>query len=102
MTPSKTPSSLNKQIYEEACEWLIAFRTGPVGTDSKKELDAWLRRSPELEPVLRASAAPTGRITARARESRRRRGAGVMRQTVTVRDAQEPGDVDKRGPPCVA
>jgi len=47
MNTSKTPSPLNKQIYEEACEWLIAFRTGPVGTDSKKELDAWLRRSPE-------------------------------------------------------
>ena len=47
MNRSKTPSPLNKQIYEEACEWLIAFRTGPVGPDSKIELDAWLRRSPE-------------------------------------------------------
>jgi transmembrane sensor len=57
MNTSKSPSPLNKQIYEEACEWLIAFRTGPVGTDSKKQLDAWLRRSPEhVRAYLEVSA----------------------------------------------
>jgi len=57
MNTSKTPAPLNKQIYEEACEWLIAFRTGPVGTDTKKQLDAWLRRSPEhVRAYLEVSA----------------------------------------------
>ena len=57
MNTSKPPSPLNKQIYEEACEWLIAFRTGPVGTDSRKQLDAWLRRSPEhVRAYLEVSA----------------------------------------------
>jgi transmembrane sensor len=38
---------LNHQISEEAAEWLVEFRTGPVRTSVRKEFDAWVRASPE-------------------------------------------------------
>ena len=38
---------LNHQISEEAAEWLVEFRTGPVSTGVRKEFDAWVRASPE-------------------------------------------------------
>ena len=38
---------LNHQISEEAAEWLVEFRTGPVSTAVRKEFDAWVRASPE-------------------------------------------------------
>lgn len=38
---------LNHQISEEAAEWLVEFRTGPVSTSVRKEFDAWVRASPE-------------------------------------------------------
>lgn len=38
---------LNHQISEEAAQWLVEFRTGPVSTSVRKEFDAWVRASPE-------------------------------------------------------
>ncbi len=38
---------LNHQISEEAAEWLVEFRTGPVSATVRKEFDAWVRASPE-------------------------------------------------------
>jgi transmembrane sensor len=38
---------LNHQISEEAAEWLVEFRTGPVSTSVRREFDAWVRASPE-------------------------------------------------------
>lgn len=40
-------STLNTQIYEEACEWFIEFRGGEIDGTQRRELDQWLRKSPE-------------------------------------------------------
>src|SRR5687767_9626541 len=40
-------SELNTQIYEEACEWFIEFRGGEIESSQRRELDRWLRKSPE-------------------------------------------------------
>lgn len=38
---------MNKQIYREACEWLVTFRTGSADANDRERLDTWLKRSPE-------------------------------------------------------
>lgn len=43
----KERSGLNPQIYEEACEWFVEFRGGGIGASQRRDLDAWLRKSPE-------------------------------------------------------
>jgi transmembrane sensor len=40
-------SGLNHQISDEAAQWLVEFRTGPVSTSVRREFDAWVRASPE-------------------------------------------------------
>jgi transmembrane sensor len=40
-------SKLNTQIYEEACEWFVTSRAGDLGEAGRRELDRWLRQSPE-------------------------------------------------------
>jgi transmembrane sensor len=47
MKTSGPGSQLNNQIYEQACEWLVVFRTGGADANSREQLDAWLRKSPE-------------------------------------------------------
>jgi transmembrane sensor len=42
-----THSRLNSQIYREACEWFIECRAGDLNTAARRELDGWLRKSPE-------------------------------------------------------
>lgn len=42
MTPK-----LNVQIYEEACEWFIDFRTNEINDASSRDFDQWSRKSPE-------------------------------------------------------
>lgn len=37
----------NLQIYEQACDWLVAFRTGTPDLALREPFDEWLRRSPE-------------------------------------------------------
>jgi transmembrane sensor len=37
----------NEQTYEEACEWLVQFRSGEANEQARREFDLWLRRSPE-------------------------------------------------------
>jgi transmembrane sensor len=41
------PSKLNSQTYAEACEWFVACRSGPLDEPMRRELDRWLRKSPE-------------------------------------------------------
>lgn len=41
------PNKLNAQIYEEASEWLVEFRTGDIDISDRKKFNAWLRTSPE-------------------------------------------------------
>jgi len=38
---------MNAQIYEEASEWLVDFRTGDVDQDARGRFEAWLNISPE-------------------------------------------------------
>jgi transmembrane sensor len=38
---------VNAQIYEEASEWLVDFRTGDVDLDARGRFEEWLSRSPE-------------------------------------------------------
>ncbi|MGH8211113.1 MAG: FecR family protein [Steroidobacteraceae bacterium] len=40
-------SKLNTQIYEEACEWFVECRDGGLDVAARRELDRWLRKSPE-------------------------------------------------------
>jgi transmembrane sensor len=37
---------MNKQIYEEAAEWLVELRTGEVDAATRERLDVWFRESP--------------------------------------------------------
>jgi transmembrane sensor len=38
---------MNKQIYAEACDWFVDFRTGDVGAAERRRFDEWIRTSPE-------------------------------------------------------
>lgn len=38
---------MNRQIYEEASEWLVELRVGELDGAARERLDAWLRASPE-------------------------------------------------------
>jgi len=37
----------NKQVYEEASEWVVAVHVGEMHAAAREQLDAWFRRSPE-------------------------------------------------------
>lgn len=57
MSPGKTPTKFHTQVYEEASNWLVRFRTGPFSKKDKKIFDAWLRGSPErIQAYLEVSA----------------------------------------------
>jgi transmembrane sensor len=47
MSQERTIGGFNHQISEEAAEWLVEFRTGPVSAGVRREFDAWVRASPE-------------------------------------------------------
>jgi transmembrane sensor len=50
-------SRLNLQIYQEACGWLVEFRSGEPGWPARQEFDLWLRKSPEhVAAYLEAAA----------------------------------------------
>jgi transmembrane sensor len=38
---------VNKQVYEEASEWLVELRVGDVDAGLRERLDAWFRESPQ-------------------------------------------------------
>lgn len=38
---------MNRQVYEEASEWLVELRVGDIDGPSRVRFDAWLRTSPE-------------------------------------------------------
>jgi transmembrane sensor len=47
----------NKQIYEEAAEWLVDLRVGDMDAAAHKQLDAWFRESPHhIRAFLELSA----------------------------------------------
>ncbi len=43
----RTRPKLNAQIYEEATSWFVESRAGDLDDAGRRELDEWLRRSPE-------------------------------------------------------
>jgi transmembrane sensor len=45
--PSKTPLKLNEQVYQEACEWFVEFRSGDLDDAGRRRFDLWARKSPE-------------------------------------------------------
>src|SRR5687767_10445741 len=50
-------TEFNSQIYEEASDWLVRFRTAEVDDADREALDEWLRRSPEhVRAYLEVSA----------------------------------------------
>lgn len=46
MNPSNSKPKLNRQIYEEAAEWLVELRVGDVDAGTRERLDTWFRESP--------------------------------------------------------
>ena len=40
-------SKMNTQIYEEACTWFVEARGGNLDNSGRRDLDRWLRKSPE-------------------------------------------------------
>lgn len=57
MSPTKVPVKFHTQVYEEASDWLVRQRTGPLSREDKKTFDAWLRASPErIRAYLEVSA----------------------------------------------
>jgi ferric-dicitrate binding protein FerR (iron transport regulator) len=38
---------MNRQIYEEASEWIVELGAGDVDQGARERLDAWLRTSPQ-------------------------------------------------------
>src|SRR5882757_1795172 len=40
-------SKMNTQIYEEACSWFVEARAGDLDDSGRRDLDRWLRKSPE-------------------------------------------------------
>ena len=50
-------SSLNSQVYEEACEWFVDSRADDLDETARVAFDRWLRKSPEhLRAYLELSA----------------------------------------------
>ena len=43
----KAPLKLNEQIYQEACEWFVEFRSGDLDDSDRRQFDLWARKSPE-------------------------------------------------------
>jgi transmembrane sensor len=53
----KSPTQFNEQIYQEACEWFVEFRSGDLDASARRRFDAWTRKSPEnLAAYLEISA----------------------------------------------
>lgn len=47
MKNKSTRPPINAQIYEEACEWFLEFRTEETDIAVRAAFDCWMRRSPE-------------------------------------------------------
>jgi transmembrane sensor len=43
----RSPSKLNEQVYQEACEWFVEFRSGDLDDAGRRRFDLWARKSPE-------------------------------------------------------
>jgi transmembrane sensor len=43
----KSPLKFNEQIYQEACEWFVEFRSGDLDAADRRRFDVWARKSPE-------------------------------------------------------
>jgi transmembrane sensor len=80
-------AGVNTQIYEEASQWLVTFRTGEPDATAKRDLDEWLRRSPEhVKAYLEVSSIwehipfhdSVRRVDAQAHIERARRDGNVV------------------------
>ena len=55
---ASSPNKLNIQIYSEAADWLVEFRSGDIDSAGRKEFYAWLCTSPEhMRAYLELAAA---------------------------------------------
>jgi transmembrane sensor len=43
----QAPLKLNEQVYQEACEWFVEFRSGDLDDAGRRRFDLWARKSPE-------------------------------------------------------
>jgi transmembrane sensor len=43
----KAPLKRNEQVYQEACEWFVEFRSGDLDDAGRRRFDLWARKSPE-------------------------------------------------------
>jgi transmembrane sensor len=43
----RTPMKFNEQVYQEACEWFVEFRSGDLDDSGRQRFDLWARKSPE-------------------------------------------------------
>jgi transmembrane sensor len=43
----KVTTTFNDQIYQEACEWFVQFRSQDLDTTGHRRFDTWARQSPE-------------------------------------------------------
>jgi len=43
----KSTPTFNDQIYQEACEWFVEFRSADLDAAGHRRFDAWARQSPE-------------------------------------------------------
>lgn len=102
MSNSSADSELNAQIYEEASEWLIEFRTHSADALSRERLDAWLRKSPEhVRAYLELSAIwedtalhdPQRSVSAEAHIARARAGDNVV---ALISRSLEPSEAPSR------
>jgi transmembrane sensor len=55
---------MNQQMYEEAAEWLVEFRTGDPDAGTRERFDRWLARSPEHVRAYLECAATSEQLAA--------------------------------------
>jgi transmembrane sensor len=78
-------SKMNTQIYEEACTWFVEARGGELDHSGRRELNRWLRKSPEhLSAYLE--------IAAIWNEGSKLDPANKLVADALIRDALEAGD----------
>ena len=47
MSSGKASQKMNRQVYEEASDWVVQHREGDMDECQKRAFDTWLRRSPD-------------------------------------------------------
>jgi transmembrane sensor len=72
----EAPLKLNEQIYQEACEWFVEFRSGDLDDAGRRQFDLWARKSPEHLAAYLEIAAIWNEGS--ALDSDRKRDAGTL------------------------